>query len=803
MNTPEIMTAHRRSDVPPTLQENALSIRNLLFVCLLQMSAVAVAQDADGLLAVEDAFRVTATASSRESIAIRFEVAEGYYLYRERINASVEGEGWTAGTLEMEPGEPKTDEFFGDVEVYHDAAAGTLPLIGTAAAADTLTLTVGFQGCHEKDPAICYPPHRQKIVVALPAAAAAVPASMDRAVASPLQGLPLQSAPGPAAAGLGGASALFGGTPSNAATDALPLPEDQAFQFEAIGSASDGGILARLSMPPGYYLYRDKTRFRAADADIELGVPRWPAGVIHDDAHFGRMTVYYGIVEVPIEVRSGASANDVRSIALIADFQGCQEGGICYPPMTRRVSLDLPPASRIVRSTAAEATMQATPPASGAVNSEESRLTRLLGGRNLWLIGIAFLVVGLGLSFTPCVYPMVPILSGILAGAGATLTARRAALLSLIYVFASALVYAAAGVIAGMLGINLTAVLQKPWILTLFAGLFVLLALSMFGFYQLQLPAWLQTRLAAISNQQKPGSVPGVALMGALSALLVGPCVAPPLAAAVTWIGQTGDPLLGGLALFAMGMGMGAPLVVFGATQGRLLPKAGPWMDAVKSVFGVVFLFLAIWMLERVLDPVWIMMLAGILLVACGVHLGALEKLPDHARGWHRTWKAVGVVLLALGVIQFIGVASGGRDYLRPLAALRSGDGGGSAIAAVAFEKLADSAALDAAVGAAQAQGKPVLFDFYADWCVECKRMERTTFVDADVRRELDGFVLLKADVTAQNDADVALQRRFGIVGPPATLFFACGSDERRALRLVGYEAPTAFAERLRQARQC
>lgn len=792
------MTAQRRSTASITLRELTLSIRYLWLLCLLSISTAVCAQDADGLLAVEDAFRVSATASSREAIAIRFEIADGYYLYRERIKASVEGEGWTAGTLEMEPGEPKTDEFFGDVEVYHDAAAGTLPLTAGPAAAGTLVLTVGFQGCHEKDPAICYPPHRQRINVALPAAVSGLPAPINPA--SPAR---LQTPPGNTLAGLGGASALFGGTPASTTTEALPLPEDQAFRFEAIGSASDGGILARFSMPKGYYLYRDKTKFRAADADVVLGVPRWPPGVVEVDAHFGEMTVYFDLVEIPIEVRSGASSSGMRTIALIADFQGCQADGICYPPMTRRVSLDLPPADRIVRGSASEATMQATPAAPAVVENEESRLTRLLGERNLWLIGIAFFIVGLGLAFTPCVYPMVPILSGILAGAGDSLTTRRAALLSLIYVFTSALVYAVAGVIAGMLGINLTAVLQKPWILTLFAGLFVLLALSMFGFYQLQLPAWLQTRLSAISNQQKPGSVPGVALMGALSALLVGPCVAPPLAAAVTWIGQTGDPLLGGLALFAMGMGMGAPLVVFGATQGRLLPKAGPWMDAVKSVFGVVFLFLAIWMLERVLDPVWIMMLAGILLVACGVHLGALEKLPDHAGGWHRTWKALGVVLLALGVLQFIGVASGGRDYLRPLATLRSSEGGAGTVSAVAFEKLLDSAALDAAVGAAQAQGKPVLFDFYADWCVECKRMERTTFVDADVRREMDRFVLLKVDVTAQNDADVALQRRFGIVGPPATLFFACGNDERRPLRLVGYEAPDAFAERLRQARQC
>jgi len=516
-------------------------------------------------------------------------------------------------------------------------------------------------------------------------------------------------------------------------------------------------------------------------------VPRWPPGTAHTDDHFGDVIVYFGTVEIPVEVRRGAGAAS-RSIPLTVDFQGCQSDGICYPPMTRTVSLDLPPANLIRRSAAGEATMQASPAPAAAAESEESRLTRLLAERNLALVVLAFFLVGLGLAFTPCVYPMVPILSGILAGAGEGLTARRAIVLSLVYVLASALVYAAAGVVAGLLGVNLTAVLQKPWILVTFAGLFVLLALAMFGFYELQLPSSWQTRLAALSNRQKAGSVPGVAVMGLLSGLLVGPCVAPPLAVAVTYIGQSGDPVLGGFALFAMGLGMGAPLVAFGATQGRLLPRAGPWMDAVKAVFGVAFLFLALWMLERVLDPVWIMLLAGILLVGCGVHLGALDRLPEGASGWRRTWKA-------------LGVASGGRDVMKPLAALR---GGGAAEAPkVPFQRLETPTELDRAVAAANAAGKPVLFDFYADWCVECKRMERNTFTDAGVRAALSDYVLLKVDVTAQDDDDVALQRRFGIVGPPATLFFHCGTDERREHRLVGYEDPAPFAERLRRASQC
>ncbi len=769
---------------------------SLLPLLLLPAAPAATAQNPDGLLDVEQAFKLSARADSRDALSLRFEIADGYYLYRSRIKASVAAPA-TAGELSLVPGERKTDEFFGEVEVYHEGASGTLPLVVDAAATE-VALTVGFQGCHERDPAICYPPHRQTLTVALPAAQAPVAATPAVNLLAPAAADPLASvAPIGAQPGV-----LSSGTPGIApAVDALPLPEDQAFVFEAIGSAGDGGILARFTMPPNYYLYRDKTRFRSTDPEIALGVPRWPAGVLHEDAHFGNTTVYFGTVEVPIEVRAGAAIAS-RRIDLVADFQGCQQDGICYPPMTRTVSLDLPPANLIRRSEATDATMSAAPAAAPAEN-EESRLTRLLADRNLLLIAFAFFVVGLGLAFTPCVYPMVPILSGILAGAGEGLTARRAIVLSLVYVLASAVVYAAAGVVAGLAGVNLSAVLQKPWILGAFAGLFVLLALSMFGFYELQLPNWLQNRVAALSNRQRAGSVPGVAVMGALSALLVGPCVAPPLAVAVTYIGQTGDPLLGGLALFAMGLGMGAPLVVFGATQGKLLPRAGAWMDAVKAVFGVAFLFLALWMLERVLDPVWIMMLAGILLVGCGVHLGALDRLPEHASGWRRTWKAAGFVLLALGVIQFIGVASGGRDYLRPLGALRSGGAGATPAAESPFQPLRDGAALDQAIAAAGAQGKPVLFDFYADWCVECKRMERYTFTDGDVLRELGGFVLLKVDVTDQDPHHVDLQRRFGIVGPPATLFFDCSGQEKRPLRLVGFEDAPAFAQRLQQARSC
>jgi thiol:disulfide interchange protein DsbD len=331
-------------------------------------------------------------------------------------------------------------------------------------------------------------------------------------------------------------------------------------------------------------------------------------------------------------------------------------------------------------------------------------------------------------------------------------------------------------------------------ILWSFATLFVLLSLSMFGFYDLQLPGSWQARIANVSNKQQGGSLVGVAIMGVLSALIVGPCVAPPLAAAVLYISQTRDPVFGGLALFTLSLGMGAPLVAAGTAAGNLLPRAGAWMEAVKSVCGVSFLALAIWMLSRILDPVWIMLMAGALAVACAVYLGALERLPDGASGWRRLWKALGVLLLILGAAELIGAAAGTRDLLKPLHGL----GGGGAVATphLAFRTIKSSADLDAAL----AGGKPVMLDFYADWCVACKEMESYTFSKPEVANALAGYVLLKADVTANDDVDAALMKRFGIVGPPGTIFFGADGVERRAQRLIGFEDADKFIARVAKA---
>lgn len=756
----------------------------------------------DQVLPVDQAFAVSASGHDDSALTLRFAIAPGYYLYRDKIRLRALDDGLILGQPELAAAATINDEFFGEMAIYRDATEVRVPIIGLDPSRPTLELEVGLQGCHENDPRICYPPHRVRL-------------SLARTV-SPSSSVADSAAPTAAAPPLGdvignaqaGAIDLLGAQAGAnwLGNDRTPLPEAEAFRFEAIVSASDRGLRARFSMPPGYYLYRDRTSFTLiADPELRSAEPAWPAAVDIEDAHFGAMAVYFNQVEVPLAFTAAVDPAQPRAATLIVAFQGCQENGICYPPMRREVRLDLPAPNVLAPGIAAlsVAESRATAPAESqpVQGSESDRLASALReGNRVWVL-LVFFALGLGLAFTPCVLPMVPILSGIIAGVHG-ITPQRAAFLSAVYVLATALVFTAAGVIAGVAGQNLQAALQKPAVLIAFAGVFVALALSMFGFYELKPPNWLMQRIGRLNQHTAGGSVAGVALMGVLSALLVGPCVAPPLAGAVLYIGQQQDPVFGGAALFALALGMGVPLIAFGASAGRILPKIGPWMRRVNQFFGVIFLGLALWMLERVLDPVWIMLGLGLLLTASGVHMGALERLAEPVSGWRRTWKALGFALLVLGVLQFIGVASGGRDWLRPLSALSAATGSGAATP-LRFALVDDAEQLDRALADAAAAKRPLLFDFYADWCIECKRMERNTFSDPQVAAALAGFTLVKVDVTDQNEAHRALQQRFAIIGPPATLFFSCSADENRAVRLIGYEDATPFAARVTQARAC
>jgi thiol:disulfide interchange protein DsbD len=715
-----------------------------------------------------EVFVISASAPERDLIEVRWDIEEDYYLYNNRfLRFTPADERVRLGDPILPTGEISFDDLLGEeVEKYRGELVVSLPVAELPAGLDAVELRVRSQGCLDKE--LCYPPTEQVVTVGLP------PAGTP---ANPLSGLPGALSPGADLLGKG---------------DAALAPEE-AFVYEAIALDADTA-LARFTAQPGYYLYTDKFSFGVEGLKgISVRASELPAGVIKDDPEFGPVPVYYGQIEVPVDfVRPAGEAIEV---ALQADFQGCRDGDICYPPMSRTVTLTLPAGGG---AAGPDAGTVSPAPSPGVPVSEQDRLARLLTGNPAAAI-VAFFVAGLLLAFTPCVFPMVPILSGIIVGQGDRLTTPRAFWLSLVYVLAMAVTYTVAGVLAGMFGQNLQAVFQNPWILSGFVVVFILLALSMFGFYDLQVPGRLQTRLTEASNRQQGGGFGGVAVMGFLSALIVGPCVAPPLMAALIVIGSSGDALLGGAALFALSIGMGAPLILFGVSAGKLVPRAGAWMDAVKAVFGVGLLALAIWMLERILPGGIIMLLWGALAIACGIYLGALERIEAGASGWKKLWKSLGVLLLVLGILELVGAAAGGDYWLRPLEGV-----GGTAPATAErhhpeFDRIKSLDDLRREVDLASGAGRGAMFDFYADWCVECKRMERNTFPDARVQTLLDRMQLLQADVTANDRTDQELMRAFDIIGPPAILFFDRNGNEMKPYRLVGYFDPPEFAAHLEQ----
>lgn len=596
--------------------------------------------------------------------------------------------------------------------------------------------------------------------------------------------------------------ALLATAPVRAEPELLPL--EQAFRLSA-QVVDRNTVEVRFDIADGYYLYRDKLGFAAEQA--ALGTPVIPPGKMKKDEIFGDVEVHRG----QLSIRLPLSASG-ETVTLKVASQGCADAGVCYPPSEQTVLLD--PAQPGVRvwpvgldgdnaggglldrlrgramSSEASAPMEA-PVASAAPADDGSLAAGLLRGGNLWLVAVAFFGFGLALSFTPCVLPMVPILSGIIVGHGAHISRGRALALSLAYVLGMAVTYAVAGVAAGLSGTLLSAALQNAWVLGGFALLFVVLALSMFGFYELQLPTALQSRLSDTANHRR-GSYGGIVAMGALSALIVGPCVAAPLAGALLYIAQTGDAALGGLALFALALGMGAPLIAVGVASRSLLPHTGPWMEGVKRFFGVLLLATAIWIAQPVLPALLVMLAWAALLIASSIYLHALDPLPAHAKGWHKLWKGVGVIALLAGASILIGAAAGSRDPLQPLSVLRGG--AAAAEAKPVFEPVRSVAELDARLSAAT---RPVMLDFYADWCVSCKEMERFTFADPQVTARLAGFTLLKADVTANDAEHQALLKRFDLFGPPGILFFGPGGREIDSARTVGFVPAEAFAASL------
>ena len=562
------------------------------------------------------------------------------------------------------------------------------------------------------------------------------------------------------------------------------LPADKAFAL-SVHAVDQHTLIGSFKVTPSYYLYRGKISFTTADGKTKIVRVDLPAGETKHDPNFGVLEVYHQSFQAQIILDQ---ADATKPLVLNASYQGCSDNGLCYPPIEKTFNVELV-------QTASAATEPLTPVA-GTSDNENSQIARLFLNGNFWLIVSFFFGAGLLLSLTPCVFPMIPILSGIIVGRGHKITHMHAFILSLAYVLGMAITYAIAGVAAGYSGNLLSNALQTPWVLGSFAAIFVLLSLAMFGLYELQLPTALQSKLSDTSNKLHGGHLSGVFAMGALSAIIMGPCVAAPLAGALLYISKTHDAVLGGTALFVLALGMGAPLLLIGTSAGALLPKAGAWMEAVKRFFGVIMLAMAIWIVSPVI-PLSAQMLAwAALLIFSAIFLHALDPLPHTSNGWHKFGKGLGVLALLLGASYMIGALSGASDILYPLGNI--GRASTQVPATLSFERIKGMPGLEARI--AQAKGQPVMLDFYADWCVSCKEMERFTFSDATVQARLKNAVLLQADVTANDAEDKALLQRFQIFGPPATLFFDATGKELANFRVTGYQDAPQFLQSLKNS---
>ena len=736
----------------------------IILLVLLLSSFPLLAIDEDDILPPEQAFKTVASIDGDNNIIIDIDIADGYYMYREKFKVSAEPTDIALSELISPNGKVKDDEFFGQVEILR----GKIRLktsVSDTGGHSLFDLKLRSQGC--ADIGICYPPMTQ-------------PFSLELAEKKAIDSNPLASISQELNNGFGSEEEF--------------LDPDIAFIPEVI-SADTKSIKLSWTIANGYYLYKDKFTFTLNGASgASITKTSLNQGEIKDDPFFGKIEVYYDLVEADLSL---ANAGGTSQGVLQLGYQGCAEAGICYPPIKKELPVSW---SFIGAANAAEINSAADPVIK---LSDQDRIAQSLSTASFWGIVASFFGLGLLLAFTPCVFPMIPILSSIIVGQGESITTRKAFSLSIVYVLAMALTYTVAGVIVGLSGENVQAIFQNPWILSAFAALFVVLSLSMFGFYELQMPASIQSRLTALSNRQQGGTYAGVAIMGLLSALIVGPCVTAPLVGALIYIAQTGDAVIGGVALFALSMGMGVPLIIIGVSAGKYMPRAGAWMDATKAIFGVLLLALAIWMLERFLPLYITMFLAAALVIVSGVYLRAFEAIAEGKSGWHRLWKGFGIILVLYGVLLLIGASSGGTGFVRPLKGVfASSPGTGTTYTAdhLAFKQIKGLAELQAELNQAKLNGQTVMLDFYADWCISCKEMEAYTFTESTVQNALSGTLLLQTDVTRNDELDKSLLKHFGLFGPPAIIFYDSAGNERRHSRVVGFMNAKDFTSRIKQA---
>jgi thiol:disulfide interchange protein DsbD len=740
--------------------------RILPFAALLLWAAALAAQEPE-LLEPERAFVFSVQAAGPERVEVTWDIVPDYYMYRDKFKVRLVSGDVELGELELPPGKKKKDPFFGAMEVYTKPVTLGVPVKRAAGDAIDIVIEAHGQGCNEPV-GICYPPLKQTATVQL--------AALQEDAAGGTPELP------PVTSLKSLKDLLSGGT-----AEPEFLHPDEAFRFDL--QVRDGGMLdARFVIAPDYYLYRDKVAFSSETPGVTVATVQLPPGKEKHDEYFGRIEAYYQGFEADVPLLRDAAG--ALSAVFKVKYQGCAEKGICYPPIEKLVRLELPGVADVAAATSPPVSSPPTAVAEGS-------------GDGFWSYVLTAFVTGIVLTFTPCVLPMVPILSSIIVGQGGEVTKLRGGSLAASYVLGTAVTYTVAGAIAGATGEQLQAYFQNIWSIGTVSVILVLLAFSMFGLYEIQMPAFLQSTLQSRSQRLEGGRLGVVFLLGIISALIVGACVSPLLIVALGVAIVKGDPLLGAAIMFAMALGMGVFLIALGLGAGYLLPKAGEWMDSVKQVFGVLLLGVAIYLLG-IIPQVPVLYLWSALFIICAVYLGALQSLPEDANGWRYLWKGAGVFLLVWGVLALVGGMAGNRDVLRPVefsgaSGLLADATGGRPGTHASFRRVASIAELDSGFADARAQEKPLLLDYYADWCIDCLRMEKATFQHPEVAGQLnDRFVLLQVDVTDPGNAfSKAVKRRFSVFGPPAMLFFDGGGEERPELRRYGFMDPDDFLQHI------
>ena len=564
---------------------------------------------------------------------------------------------------------------------------------------------------------------------------------------------------------LSNGASLF--TQSNAVSAADP---EQAFLFSQEMS-DDNKLTLKWSIQQDYYLYNDKISFEV-DSGVEIIEESRSVPYKKDDPLFGLVDIHTFDLEIVLRLKNPSTS--FTDVNFVVNYQGCWEGGICYPPMDKNLSLELQ----------GEATAKLNQPGNDLDKFEtQDSFADVLKNKQIYLILTVFFFAGLALSFTPCVFPMIPILSSIIIGQGKNVTVKRAFLLSLIYVLSVAVTYTAAGILAGLFGENLQILFQSPIVISVFALIFVLLALSMFGFYELQLPNRLQSRLAVMSNGQKGGTVAGTAIMGVLSALIVGPCMAAPLAGALIYIGQVGDPILGGLALFSLSLGMGLPLLAIGVSAGHFLPKIGAWMESIKSAFGVILLIMAIFFLDRILPRSITMVLVSVVLIGTAIFAGIFSGASVSKT--KKMKQLVGLVLGIYGSSLLIGALSGNTSFTTPLKQELRYSLNSAAKKEIEIIRVVSLPELNVQLEIANKSQSPVVMDFYADWCVSCREID-VLFEDASVIEKLKRFRVIKVDLTEYDSNSKELMEKYQVIGPPALVFYDKNGNLKGEMKVSG-----------------